>query len=262
MLNDQDHAEKHLRAMHRELKRLRARQRHPPVHELNPPIQRGWKRQYVLSHAARHQADALLLATILERLNTVRYFWHRSFRRGRRRRQRNMISIEQTLRVFSFEQWHQEPIPAEWRRYFRPEIVPRTLLDRAWRHRQSGPWNHLVLAKPYRGHVWAYVFRRPEWFTLRVEKHWLTHYSEIEPQVIERIAEIERWMLSHHGHERIYHLEGGSWHAWDGPDKRQKCRAREATREMRAHLGFLGDVAADHIPPNQNRRGGTAGGGF
>ncbi len=246
--------------MHRELKRLRARQRHPPVHELNPPIQRGWKRQYVLNHAARHQADALLLATILERLNTVRYFWHRCFRRGRRRRQRNMISIEQTLRVFSFEQWHWEPIPAEWRRCFRPEIVPRTLLDRAWRHRQSGPWNHPVLAKCRRGHVWAYVFRRPELFTLRVEKHWLTHYSEIEPEVIERIAEIERWMQRHHGHERVYRLKGGSWHAWDGPDKRQKCRAREATREMRAYLGFLGDAAADHIPSIQTVLGGTADG--
>ena len=225
MLNDQSHAEKHLRALHRELKRLRARQRHPPIHELNPPIQRGWKRHFVLTSSALLRPDAALLASILGHLNTVRYFWRPDFCRTRsqRRLRRGLVFIEQELMAISWCEWKEAPVPPAWQKYFRLEFLPNESLLPYWRGRkkteQQSPW----FAQTGRHYGWGYAFRFTSWFELKVEKHWLTHYTEIEPGVAGRIAEIERWMSFHRGQERFARLTGHSrwWQRHDAAAHRR-----------------------------------------
>ncbi len=112
-------------------------------------------------------------------------------------------------------------------------------------------WNHPRFDVPRGDFVWAYVFRFPFLFELRVEKHWLTHCTEIEPGVAGRIAEIEHWMDHHCGHVRFDRLKGHSQHRWRGRDERQRCAAEQARREMRACLGVSGNATAEHIPSTQ-----------
>ena len=262
MLNDKDQAEKHLRAMHRELQSLEMRRRHPPVHELIQPIQRGWKRHFILTHAASLRPDATTLAAILDHLNTVQYFWRSDFRPTRRRpnRQRHLVFIEQELMAISWHDWERSPVSPTWRKYFRREFLPAERLLPYWYGRkkteQRYPW---FVHKDRRRYEWGYVFRFTSWFELKVEKHWLTHYTEIEPGVAGRIAEIERWMDFHRGHRRFQRLKGKSqwWLHYQQPAWRRT--ERRTWRETRAHLGFLGNAAADHIPSIQPVLGGTAG---
>ena len=262
MLNDKDHAEKHLRAMHRELALLEKRRRHRPVHELTPPIQRGWKRSYVMTPAARLRPDAVLLAAILDCLNTVQYFWRSNFQSTRRQRsrRRGSASVEQEMMAIHWSAWERGPIPPGWRKYFRREFLPLKYLCE-WPHQgqRRSPWFN----RRDNQHNWGYAFRHPWWFELKVEKHWLTHYAEVEPEVARRIAEIERWMDFHSGHARFHRLKGRSdpWaHFERSPHRRCK---RQIERGMRAHLGFLGDGAGGGPPhPKKTQRRGGGGGGL
>ena len=261
MLNDKDHAEKHLRSLHRELARLEQRRRHPPVHELIPPIQRGWKRSYVMTPATRLRPDALLLAAILDCLNTVQYFWRSNFQptRRQRSRRRGSASVEQELMAIHWSAWERGPVPPGWRKYFRREFLPLKFLCE-WPRlgRRQSPWSN----RRDNQHDWGYAFRHPSWFELKVEKHWLTHYTEIEPGVAGRIAEIERWMDFHSGQARFQRLKGRSrWWLRHDEAAHRRCE-RQIEREMRAHLGLLGDEVADHIPSIQSRWGARGVGCF
>ena len=182
MLNDKDHAEKHLRALHRELKRLETRRRHPPVHELIPPIQRGWKRHFVLTRAALQRPDAATLVAILDHLNTVQYFRRPDFHPARRKpnRQRNLIFIEQELMAISWHEWERAPVPPAWQKYFRREFLPTERLLPCWYGRKKTEQRYpRFVHKDHRRYDWGYVFRFTSWFELKVEKDWLTHCTEI-----------------------------------------------------------------------------------
>lgn len=249
MLNDQSYTEKHLRSLHRELERLRQRQKNPPVHELHPPIQRGWKRHFVMPHATRERPDAALLETILVQLNTVRFFWRPDFKHTRRHGgRRDPVEIEQQLMAIASHRWEEDKIPSEWRRYFRIDLVPDLFVREICRGCvRSRRWSNPIFLAQRRGYVWAYAFRFPALFELRVERHWLTHFTVIEPEVEERVAEIERWMEHHHGYKRFQRLQGRSQHKWRGTDKPRRCKAEQARREIRAHLGFLKNEPAEDI---------------
>ncbi len=248
MQNPKAIAEKRLRALHRELKTLQQRRWHPPVHELAEPIQRGWKRHFVLSADTHARPDAPILAAILEAINVVRYFWRRDFQPPRRavRAGGQHFFTDQELRAIGLGEWPRHNYPDVWHEYFSLELVPEALVNQRDEDlRRRYRWVRPGLWQRRRGHVLAYRFRYPRLFVLRVEKRWLTHVSEIEPEIIERIAEIERWMDHHHGRPIFGRLKGRSQgRRWHGTNERLREPEKAARREMRAHLGFLHAVAA------------------
>ena len=168
MLNHKDHLEKHLRAMHRELALLETRRRHPPVHELQPPIQRGWKRHFVLTSAARLRPDAETLTAILDALNTVQYFWRPDFRHTRRqsRRRRCPVAIEQELMAIHWRDWEKDPVPPTWRKYFHREFLPVERL-RSWPRWTGTSYYHPWFVGASRHFDWGYAFRFGSWLELK-----------------------------------------------------------------------------------------------
>ena len=120
MLNSHDLADRQVIAAVREHDAL-CRRRYTII-KLEEPIQRGWRRFYVLSERASARRDRPMLEAILAVIGTVVVHHGRDFRR-RRGRCRKLVEIEQPLRPIPIHEWERKNYPDEWRRYFRRELV-------------------------------------------------------------------------------------------------------------------------------------------
>ena len=246
-----------MRAFEREYDKLSRRRNNPPVHKLDVPIHQGWKRHFVLTPEAALLPDAPVLAAILAEINSTVWFWRRDFQRSRRaaRLTRRSLSTEQHLYAFLTVDWERRGYPEAWRKYFHYELVPRNLVDRPRAETMRvAHWESVSHRPLLHEYTWALAFRYPRLFVLRVEKHWLTHVSEIEPGVIERMAEIDAWMDHHEARSRLLRLHGRRcWHC-RSTNKPARILRKLAIREMRAHLGPLKQIDSPHaasvMPPS------------
>ena len=260
MLNKQATRDKQLLAWDRERRRLRT----PSVRLLAEPIQKGWKRHFVLTREATVRPDAEVIAAILHEINTTVYHGRKDFQPSRRqlRFSRGMLSSEHTLSALCLHAWDKELFPEQWRGYFRLEPVPRRLILRARRkpefddHPRDGRWY------PREGYILGYIFRFPRLFTLVTVRHWLTHVRELEPEVETRRAELEGYIHRNSGNHRLGWLLGTTYHRAPGKLWYEKALREQDTREMRAELGPRNPPglpgATDALPPpSLFRSGGT-----
>jgi hypothetical protein len=201
--------EKKIREIVLELKSLRHQIQNPPSIRLKEPIQRGWVRHFVLTKEAQLRPDAQILEQLIEVIGTKEYHWRRNFIKGRRRRP--LVEIKQSLRTVHINAWRFYPdkYPEEWKPYFHLE----------YQHFWHGSHHY---------EQWVYVFTEAHLFELKVERHWLTHLKIIDPQLIEREAELESWMEDHKGWPR-YHRLKGKRHWWHNQDRYRKVEAQAAS---------------------------------
>jgi hypothetical protein len=66
-------ADKQIFRKHKEYKRLCSQYRELPMIDLNPPIQRGWKRYFVLRDDVRRSKEGVFYENLLMRINTLQY---------------------------------------------------------------------------------------------------------------------------------------------------------------------------------------------
>ncbi len=257
MINTHEAFDKQLLSWERERDALHRRLQNPPVRTLVEPIQRGWKRHFVLSAEARHRPDTPVLAAILAEIDSVAHFWRRDFRPSRRAmgHGRRSLSTEQGLYAFSTDEWDRRAYPDAWRQYFRVECVPKTLVDQPRAvDRKFQPWMYPT-ARSYAANdnVFALAFRFTRLFELRIERNWLTHVAEVEPEIVRRHAEVDAYINQNRGAHRLDWLHGHGSNRWRGRDVRQRILHELACREMRAHLGGLdlcdAPVMADAMHP-------------
>ena len=241
MINQQEIFDKQLLAWDRERTSLQKRQRNPPIRLLTEPTQRGWKRHFVLTQEARNRPDAVVLAAILDEINTVLYHWGKDFQPSRRqlRSSRRTVSSEQFLRAIAVDLWDNKNYPDHWQKYFHRELVPRSLVTQAKSETYRYRWGCLARWERRDDYLFALVFRLPRLFALTVERHWLTHVKEIEPRVEARLAELEMYLDKHGGRYRLGKLRNRSCRRWRDPQKRQKNLRAQHVREMRDHLGLV-----------------------
>jgi hypothetical protein len=186
-----------------------------PSVPLKVPVQRGFVRSYVLSAEGERRADAQVVRDILKQIGTLRYFWRRSFRRGRRAG-RN-IEIEQPLLMVLIDTWIQNPklYPQAWAHYFHLEI-----------HGQ-----------------FYYVFSAMHLITLKVSPHVLTHTKMVDPRWYEEQAELNAWLNRRMGREKYYRMVGiGNERGWDSSGR---SRALEKDVRRRFHKMKLNPEEAE-----------------
>lgn len=187
---------------------------------LEEPIQRGWKRHFVMTPSARRREDTTTLSAILEVINVVRYHWRRSFAPSKRRCSRR-IEHEHALR--SINCGHQQELsklPRGWERYFQ--------LERRWEHRQ---W------------YWHWVFCHPHLFHLRTERHWITELPLLDPSLESRRAELESFLETRHGWARFDRIKGRSLRRWLDDDPR--LRQNKFLSQKRIRAARMGDHEAE-----------------
>jgi hypothetical protein len=186
-------------------------QRRFTIIKLDQPIQRGWRRAYVLTEQAATRPDRAMLEAILEVIGTVVVHHRRDFLR-RPGRQRKFVEIEQPLGSIPVYEWERKDYPARWFHYFRRELVIEP--NRHWQLR--------------------WVFTRPELFELKVERNWLWYFREVDPAIETRLSELDRWLESHEGWSRYGWLTGRRQrYRWrEEPTVKQKNLRHEHAREI------------------------------
>ena len=92
--------DKKLIVLRKELLAIRRRDRELGYEELSPPVQRGWKRVFVLRDELTRGKDAKFLEGILEKINTTKYSWRKDFKKKRRHNYRRKIGHRQDLTLF------------------------------------------------------------------------------------------------------------------------------------------------------------------
>lgn len=206
MLNPRDLADRQVIAAVREYDDL-CRRRYTII-KLGTPIQRGWRRFYVLSDRALSLPDQVTLEAILAVIGTEVVHYSPDFRR-RRGRRRKVIEIEQPLRPIHQYEWEKEKYPVGWRSYFRHEVV------REW-NRYRGRW----------------VFTQPSLYELKVERNWQWYYREVDPDVETRLSEISRWLELHQGWRRYGWLKGQRQSYWK---HNSECKKRSVLQRISQH---------------------------
>lgn len=101
LIKDRD---KKLLAIEREFKIIRQAKDDLDYTPIYPPIQKGWKRSFVLRHDVAISKDAAFFENILERINTVQYS-HRSDFKKKRRWKGKKIHVEREQRLHNIQDW-------------------------------------------------------------------------------------------------------------------------------------------------------------
>lgn len=224
MLNSHDLADRKLIAAVREYHDLTPRLY--KIIKLDQPIQRGWRRLYVLSEHVASRRDRQILEAILAVIGTVVVHHSRDFCR-RRGRSKKLVEIEQPLRPIPIHEWQRKNYPEKWFRYFRYELILEW--NRHW--------------QPY------WVCKQPSVYELKIERNWLWYFREVDPAIETRMSELDRWLKSRNGWERYGWLKGRSQgRRWQNVrSSKQRSLEREHHREIQRAYDTFPEV--DSIAP-------------
>jgi hypothetical protein len=86
--------DKQLIQLDKEEKKLRKQQRNLGWELLNPPIQRGWIRHFVLREDVARGKYAVFFNNILKKINTYEYSWKKDFKKKKRKRGRKIYVLK------------------------------------------------------------------------------------------------------------------------------------------------------------------------
>lgn len=183
--------EKHLLFLHREENRLRRQINNLGYEPLVPPVQKGYKRIFVLREDVRMGAQAPFFEGLLRKINTVQYSDTKAFTKKKRRRGRKIrVPREQPLRVIHESEWRQQKLTGAEAVLF----VPVPVWDRAGQPRT------------------VYQFREPWRFVLRVVPNLITEVR-IKDNILERqVKDIDRYLSFSDRRHRQGRLLGRSHH--------------------------------------------------
>ena len=193
--------EKSLMRLYREYDALRSQLHRLGYERLDPPVQRGWKRFFVLrdhpmqriTHSPRREES--FFQGILDKISTTQYSSKRDFKMKRRRRGRKIHEPRpQELQTFWTKTFKAAKFTEEEARYF----------DLIMTNEREGSY--------YR---WMYVFREPWRFRLKVEPN-IIRWKRVKDFDLERrIAEMKRYIDGNHLWPQIFRVLDGS-HRWRG----------------------------------------------
>ena len=203
MLNTQDSKDRRIRAAIREYNDLSAK-RHITI-DLDEPIQRGWRRFFVLSDHAARRRDAETLRAILAIIGTERISRRLDFK-TRQCGTKRMIEIEQSVRRIRDREWTARGLSGDWFRYFHIQ-----------RYSQWG--------RP----AFRAEFSYPSLFELRTEPRWILQVQGVDPEIESRLSELENWLKHCEGWERWGWLKG----------RRQQWRWGEQDTDRHRYLSRL-----------------------
>lgn len=185
--------DKQLLKLDRERTRITNDPDYNSVIPLDEPYQKGWKRLFVLKPEVQKSAKADFYQQILNKINTVRYHYDRSFKKPKRRRwQRFNYEDLPTLNIISRYDWNinKHQLSEEQRACFE----------------RVDFWNDQRYAMDY-----CYRFTQPELFEIVVRPHIIDTVKVGDALLEQRIAWINNHIDNHHLQSRLQKLHKGGW---------------------------------------------------
>jgi hypothetical protein len=183
--------EKKLIRLYREERALRKEMDSLGYERLDPPIQRGFKRSFVLRDDIARSDDSKFFQGILDKINTVQYSWKKDFKQMRRHRGRKIYEVrEQELERFGTSEMKKKQFSESEKKYFLQMIVPK--------------------GKPGES-LWLYTFTEPWRFRLKVEANMMTRTRIKDFDLARRAREVDSYLERNHLRPKTFRIVHGRY---------------------------------------------------
>lgn len=174
----------------KELRKLKKAQCALGYADLVPPVQKGWKRFFVLRPDAAAGKDAGFFLGLLEKVNTTTYSHRKDFK-YKCRRNGKRVDVERVQKVKMFWTWEFKKL------HLAEKEKPYFKLD--WFVNDRG---HLIP---------IYVFTEPWRFVLKVKPNMITKVKVIDPGMMSLESEIDGYLDRNMLVPRVVRLLRGSY---------------------------------------------------
>jgi hypothetical protein len=209
--------------LYKELQAIRKLDRELGYEELNPPVQRGWKRIFVLRDELARSKDARFYQGILDKINTTKYSWRKDFKKKKRHRGRKIYVVRgqelQTLEIYWFE---KKKFTEKEKAYF--ELLTVTI-----------PNSNKI--------EYIYRFTAPGMFTLRVFHNMITKTKIRDFNLERRSDEIRLFLERNNFWPRLQKLIHGHY--------QYRCRWKSEDLEKYKnplHNRSFADILDEYLP--------------
>jgi len=169
---------------------------------LVPPVQKGWKRFFVLRDDVARSKHALFFENILNKINTYDWSYRKDFKIKKRRfgRKQYVVKRQSLLRPYEWQFIQMQFTDAE--KQFFHEV-----------------WETDLRRQP----VKRYEFNEPWRFVLRIRPNIIDKVKKRDAQLEKRIQEIDNYIEGNAYNGRIDKLlRGNTYKWWDREDVREK----------------------------------------
>ncbi len=172
--------DKRLIGMYKEEKKLSKQKYELPMIDLIPPVQKGWKRYFILRDDVRRSKDAVFYENLLQKINTYQYSAEKVFKKKKRKAgKRIYVEIKQELKMIYPYELSKLKLSDDELACFEyqniPEIRGRKIYDK-----------------------YAYVFKEPWRFVLRIRPNIVYKIQAIDEELEQRIDELNDILFENH----------------------------------------------------------------
>lgn len=217
--------DKMLRALDKEHTQVCRQIRDLGYEPLIPPVQRGYKRLFVLTEATRYNSRAEFYQGILDKINTIWYSPDKQFKQKKRK-------IRKWRYRYTKEQQLQQP--DEWQ-----------FLREGKFTEEEQAYFYPVEYYDYPGKYWRtkYVFIEPWRFELRIRPHMITETRRKDLELEQYRDELYDFLHRHENQRRLVKMRGGNGWAWKKVLNKYRDRQRYAYNSLK-------NVPLHHIVDN------------
>lgn len=200
--------DKKLRQLDKERTRVWNQIRDLGYEELNPPIQRGYKRLFVLTDETKHSKQADLYQSILDKINTVRYSSHKTFKDRKRkiRKWQYQVRNEQELKTPDSWTFHNKMnLTEEEKRFFLPV-----------------EYYHAPSKSYQRKHIFIERWR----FKLRIMPNMITRVQIKDVELEQYYEELNGYLSKNKNVRRLTKMWGGNTYSWKKVNNEKEDKKR------------------------------------
>lgn len=182
--------DKKLVQLFKEFKRLRKQQWDLGYMDLIPPVQKGWKRYFILRPDVMLSKDKDFFLELLEKINTTTYSHRKDFKHKRRRHGKK-VDVDRIQNLQEFFTWQFEKLKLTEREkmYFKIEMK---VTDRG----------HLIP---------AFVFTEPWRYVLRIRPNMITKVKIVDPELKSREKQIDNYFEWNKLYPRLFKVMNGTY---------------------------------------------------
>ncbi|MDU1891718.1 MAG: hypothetical protein E6767_13605 [Dysgonomonas sp.] len=199
--------DKKLRQIDKESTRVWNQIRDLGYEELKPPIQRGYKRLFVLTEETKYSKQADFYQTLLDKINTVWYSPHKTFRQRKRKISKWKYRYKNVQTLLTPDDWvfhNTKKFTEEEKHFFFPT-----------------EYYHA----PSKLHCKKYVFIEPWRFRLRVVPNMITQVQIKDSELEQYHDELSDFLDKDKNQRRLAKMRGGYSYSW------KKCNNEEEDRK-------------------------------
>lgn len=200
--------DKKLRQLDKERTRVCCQIRNLGYEELNQPIQRGYKRLFVLTDETKYSKQAGFYQSILDKINTIRYSPHKTFKDKKRkiRKWRYQVRNEQELKSPDSWTFHNNMnLTEEEKCFFFPVEFYHT---------------------PSKSYQKKYIFIERWRFRLHIMPNMITQVQIKDTELEQYYEELNNYLNKDKNTRRLTKMWGGNTYSWKKVNNEKEDKRR------------------------------------